>query len=91
MLLFGSWGVALLGLGGLLGVGLVVQKLLTGTGSRPLLFLVMLLVMVGVQLMGLGFLAEQITSLREALTGRGRDEGGPVLAAGESSEPGESR
>lgn len=67
MLLFGSWGIAALSAGVLLGAGLVVQKLVTHVGSRPFLFLAMLLVMVGVQLLGLGFLAEQIASLREAL------------------------
>ncbi|MEZ5066676.1 MAG: glycosyltransferase [bacterium] len=76
MLLFGSWGLALLGLGVVLGLALVGQKLLTGTGSRPLLFLDMLIVMVGVQLLGLGFVAEQIASLREAL--RARTGGGPT-------------
>ncbi len=73
MLLFGSWGLASLFAGVLLGAGLVVQKLLTHVGSRPFLFLAMLLVMVGVQLLGLGFLAEQVASLREAL--RVRDGG----------------
>ncbi len=67
MLLFGSWGLASLFAGVLLGAGLVVQKLLTHVGSRPFLFLAMLLVMVGVQLLGLGFLAEQVASLREDL------------------------
>ena len=69
MLLFGSWGLGLLGLGILLGVALVIQKLLTGIGSRPFLFLAMLLVMVGVQLLGLGLVAEQVASLREAIRG----------------------
>lgn len=69
MLLFGSWGLGLLGLGVLLGVVLVIDKLVTGVGSRPGLYLVMLLVMVGVQLLGLGFVSEQIASLREGLRG----------------------
>ena len=70
MLLFGSWGLGLFGLGILLGVGLVFQKLLTGFGSRPFLFLAMLLIMVGVQLLGLGILAEQLASLRDEVRGR---------------------
>jgi glycosyltransferase involved in cell wall biosynthesis len=70
MLLFGSLGLGLLGTGGLLGILLVLQKVLTGVGSRPLLFLVMLLIMVGVQSVGLGFLAEQIASLKEDLRDR---------------------
>jgi len=87
MMLFGGWGVALGGIGFLLGVALVLQKLLTGTGSRPMLFLVMLLVMVGVQLLGLGFISEQMVSLRESLR-RGTSEGGPTPAErGEASGP----
>jgi glycosyltransferase involved in cell wall biosynthesis len=75
MLLFGSWGVGLLGLGLLLGAGIVVAKLVSGVGSRPLLFLTMLLVMVGIQLLGLGFLSEQVVSMRADLTGGSRREG----------------
>ena len=67
MLLFGSWGIAMVGAGGALGILLVLQKLLTGVGSRPLLFLVMLLVLLGTQFLGLGFLSEQIAGLRESL------------------------
>ena len=69
MLLFGTWGLALLGLGVLLGVVLVIDKLITGIGSRPFLYLAMLLITVGVQLLGLGLVAEQIASLRESLSG----------------------
>lgn len=87
MLLFGSWGLGALGVGVVLGVGLVVQKLLTGFGSRPFLFLAMLLVMVGIQLLGLGFVSEQITSLREAL-GRVSGETGPSPRdRGETDDP----
>ncbi len=71
MLLFGSWGLAMIAVGVVIGVVIVVQKILTGIGSRPLLYLVMLLVMVGVQLLGLGFVSEQIASLRDASRGRG--------------------
>lgn len=89
MLLFGSWGIAALGAGVVLGVLLVAQKILTGVGSRPLLFLAMLLIMVGVQLMGLGIISEQIASLRESLravvgdTGPTPEDRGEVPAAGE--------
>jgi glycosyltransferase involved in cell wall biosynthesis len=69
MLLFGSWGLGLLGLGVILGVVLILDKIITHVGSRPGLYLVMLLVMVGVQLLGLGFVSEQIASLRESLRG----------------------
>ncbi len=67
MLLFGSWGFALLAAAFVLGVGIVVQKIVTGAGSRPLLFLVMTLLSLGVQLVGLGFVSEQVASLRDAL------------------------
>ncbi len=74
MLLFGSWGLAMLVGGVLLGIVLVAQKIVTGAGSRPFLYLAMLLITVGVQLLGLGFLAEQVTSLREELSGRSGGE-----------------
>ncbi len=90
MLLFGSWGVGLLGAGVLLGAGLVLGKLFTGVGSRPLLFLTMLLVMVGIQFLGLGFLSEQLVSLREALKGGPVNEGLTPEDRGETSHPGAS-
>jgi glycosyltransferase involved in cell wall biosynthesis len=86
MLLFGSWGVALLGSGILLGILLVLQKLFTGFGSRPLLFLVMLLVSVGIQLLGLGFLSELIVSLRERM--ERRETGGGSWATVDHPERG---
>jgi glycosyltransferase involved in cell wall biosynthesis len=78
MLLFGSWGITMLGVGVVLGVAGIAMKVATGVGSRPLLYLVMLLVMVGVQLLGLGFISEQIVSLREGLRGGGLSDGGPT-------------
>lgn len=78
MLLFGSWGIAMLGSGVVLGVVGIAMKIATGVGSRPLLYLVMLLVMVGVQLLGLGFISEQIVSLRESLRGGRFPDGGPT-------------
>jgi glycosyltransferase involved in cell wall biosynthesis len=65
MLLFGSWGFAIFAVGFLLGVVIVIQKIVTGVGSRPLLYLVMTLIGIGVQLIALGFVAEQIASVRE--------------------------
>jgi glycosyltransferase involved in cell wall biosynthesis len=87
MLLFGGWGLALGAAGIGLGAAGVVAKLLTGVGSRPLLFLVMLLVMVGVQLLGLGFISEQIVSLREDLRGGPREDGPTPAERGEVSGP----
>jgi hypothetical protein len=48
-----------------LGIVIVIQKIVTGVGSRPLLYLVMTLIGIGVQLVALGFVAEQIASVRE--------------------------
>lgn len=87
MLLFGGWGLALLAAGFVLGAADVVVKILTGVGSRPVLYLVMLLVMVGVQLVGLGFIAEQIVSLREDVRHGGRDDGPTPAERGEVSGP----
>lgn len=67
MLLFGGWGFAVLGLGFVLGLALVAQKIVTGFGSRPLLFLDMLLISVGVQLVALGFISEQIATLSDVI------------------------
>jgi glycosyltransferase involved in cell wall biosynthesis len=87
MMLFGSWGVAMAGVGVLLGAVLVVQKLLTGVGSRPLLFLVMLLVLLGTQFLGLGFLSEQIAGLRETLRGGAGETGLTPADRGETAAP----
>ena len=85
MLLFGSWGLSSLAAGVGLGIVLVLLKIVTHVGSRPFLFLAMLLVMVGVQLLGLGFLSEQIASLREAL----RREGDGLSPEDRGESPGE--
>jgi glycosyltransferase involved in cell wall biosynthesis len=82
MLLFGSWGLGIMLAGVVLGAGLVVQKIVTGFGSRPFLYLTMLLVMVGVQLLGLGLVAEQISSLRDAI----RDAQGGALTPRDRGE-----
>jgi hypothetical protein len=60
MHVLGVPGVAALAVGGLIGVWLTAEKLLTGAsiGNRPLLLLAVLLVVVGVQFFGLGLLGE---------------------------------
>ena len=74
MLLFGTLGGASIGLGiiaGLVAIGLRIA----GIGFRPLLYLVILLVVVGLLLMMAGFLAEQVAQIRaeiEALKRRQR-------------------
>lgn len=76
LLLFGATGVALLSAG--LGVGFVAiwLRFVEGVGFRPLLYLVMLLVTVGVLLLGVGLLAEMVAQLRDETDRlRGRIEG----------------
>ncbi len=64
MLLFGITGLALLGLGGLTGLVALYLRFGLEQGYRPLLTLVLLLVVVGLLLFAVGFLAELIASLR---------------------------
>lgn len=66
MLLFGFTGLALLGVGLLVGVGAIVLRLM-GHGFRPLLTLVVLLGVMGVSLFGFGFVAELVATLRSEL------------------------
>jgi hypothetical protein len=60
MHLLGVPGVVALATGGLIGLWLTAEKILTGAsiGNRPLLLLAVLLVVVGVQFFGLGLLGE---------------------------------
>lgn len=66
MMIFGSIGGVMMSIGGLFGLYLVYLRLLGETiGDRPLLFLVVLLILVGILLFTLGFIAELIVTLRE--------------------------
>jgi glycosyltransferase involved in cell wall biosynthesis len=70
MLLFGFTGLALVGLGflvGLVTIALRVQGLMPPFGFRPLLTLVMMLEVVGFLLFGFGFLAELVAQQRAEL------------------------
>lgn len=60
---FGTLGLASMGLGGLFGIYLTFIKLFLGEsiGNRPLLQLAILLVVIGVQLVTMGLLGEMIT------------------------------
>ena len=60
---FGTLGLASMGLGGLFGLYLTFIKLFLGEsiGNRPLLQLAILLVVIGVQLVTMGLLGEMIT------------------------------
>ncbi len=65
MLFFGVTGLALLAAGGLTGLVALVLRFGFGRGFRPLLTLVVLLVVSGLLLFVLGFLAEMIAQLRD--------------------------
>ena len=65
LLLFGSLGAALLGSGVLTGLLAIVLRYGFELGFRPLLYLVILLVTVGVLLIGIGFLGELVAQLRD--------------------------
>ena len=60
--IFGGMGIASLGLGFLTGLYLTWEKLVLGQniGSRPLLLLGVLLMILGVQFISMGFLGELI-------------------------------
>ena len=60
MRIFGGLGFLMLGLGGLCGMATILMKLLLGTDmtGNPLLFMTVLAILGGIQLMGLGFLGE---------------------------------
>jgi glycosyltransferase involved in cell wall biosynthesis len=59
---FGMLGLGAAGLGGVIGVYLTLLKLIWGAqiGGRPLLFLAVLLIVVGVQFVVMGLLGEQL-------------------------------
>jgi glycosyltransferase involved in cell wall biosynthesis len=63
MLLFGFTGLALFGLGLLVGLAAIVMRLM-GHGFRPMLNLVVLLGVVGISLFGFGFVAELVATMR---------------------------
>jgi glycosyltransferase involved in cell wall biosynthesis len=66
MLHFGVMGLVFGGLGVVAGIVGIVLRIL-GHGFRPILYLVMLLVMVGVLLFTLGFLAEMIAGISDRM------------------------
>lgn len=64
LMLFGTIGTLLLGSGIVTGLIAIWLRFGMGYGFRPLLYLVMLLVTVGILLFGVGFLAEMVAQLR---------------------------
>ncbi len=67
LLLFGSCGMALTLLGIASGGVALYLRIVKHEGFRPLLYLVILLMLMGVSLFALGFLAEAIAGLREKI------------------------
>jgi glycosyltransferase involved in cell wall biosynthesis len=65
LLLFGVTGLGLIFLGILVGLCEIAARVFFHSGFRPVLYLVMLLIMVGVNLFALGFIAELVVSIRE--------------------------
>jgi glycosyltransferase involved in cell wall biosynthesis len=65
MLFFGVFGALLFGVGLLAGVVALVLRFGFGTGFRPLLNLVEIMVISGISLFGFGFVAEMMAGMRE--------------------------
>ncbi len=74
LLLFGTVGVLLMGLGILVGGVAIWLRFVHGFGFRPLLTLVLLLETVGVTLFGFGLLAEMVAQLRQEVESLRRRE-----------------
>lgn len=68
LLFFGILGSAMIGLGILVGLWALYLRYVEGDGQRPLLYLVMLLVGLGMALFMMGFMAEGQTAIKEELT-----------------------
>ena len=78
LLFFGSIGAGLLALGTIVGLAALYVRVVLGTGFRPVLYLVILLVTLGALLLGVGFLAELVAQLREEVDALRRRESGLV-------------
>ncbi len=68
LLLFGTSGMVLILLGGLMGLLSLWLRFGLGFGFRPLLTLVVLLEVIGFLLLGFGLVAEMVAQLREEVT-----------------------
>jgi glycosyltransferase involved in cell wall biosynthesis len=67
MLLFGSFGIILVLIGVVAGVVALYLRIFLDQGYRPLLYLVILCILLGVSFFALGFLAEAIAGLKEEI------------------------
>jgi glycosyltransferase involved in cell wall biosynthesis len=79
MLFFGLLGAVLFLVGFLVGVFALVQRFVFGSGFRPLLDLIMVLVISGVVLFVGGFVGEMVAGLRDEVRQLQRDRGSPPL------------
>lgn len=75
LLFFGVPGAVLCGLGVLTGIIALWLRFIEGVGFRPLLYLVILLVTVGVLLVGVGFLGELVAQMRDDVEAHRRQIG----------------
>jgi len=69
LLFFGFLGSIMIGLGILVGLVAIYFRFFLDTGFRPLLYLVILLMVLGLLFYILGFLAEGLAAIREELSG----------------------
>lgn len=76
LLFFGVPGALLFGAGVLTGLVALWFRFVEGVGFRPLLYLVILLVTVGVLLVGVGFLGELVAQMRDEVEAQRRRLGG---------------
>jgi glycosyltransferase involved in cell wall biosynthesis len=86
LLFFGSLGAGLLALGTLVGLVALYVRFVMGTGFRPVLYLVILLVTLGALLLGVGFLAELVAQLREEVDAMRRRDAGRIPPGGAGEE-----
>lgn len=88
LLLFGSLGAGLMGVGTLVGLVAVYVRVFHGLGFRPVLYLVILLLTLGALLLGVGFLAELVAQLREEVSALRRGSESHVLEPSEAGDGG---
>jgi glycosyltransferase involved in cell wall biosynthesis len=82
LLFFGTAGAGLLAAGTVVGLGALYVRFVLGTGFRPVLYLVILLITLGALLIGVGFLAELVAQLREEVDALRRRDPGQILTPG---------
>lgn len=86
LLFFGVPGAVLCAAGVLTGLVALWLRFVEGMGFRPLLYLVMLLVTVGVLLVGVGFLGELVAQMRDEVEAQRRRLGGGSEVLGDRDD-----